>query len=75
MKINKYVYIAVNKYNRSGIVKIGITQNVHSRPRDLSRPTGVCGEFKYIFLWKCENNKKIENMIEKHFAPERLLHH
>lgn len=73
MKINKYVYIAVNNYNRSGIVKIGITQDVYSRPRDLSRPTGVCGKFKYIFLWKCENNKKIEDMIKKHFAAERLF--
>jgi hypothetical protein len=72
MKINKYVYIAINNDNRSGIVKIGITQDVYSRPRDLSRPTGVCGKFKYIFLWKCENNKKIEDMIEKHFAAERL---
>jgi hypothetical protein len=72
MKINKYVYIAVNKDNRAGIIKIGKTQDIFSRPRALSRPTGVSGTFKYVFIWECENNKKLEDMIKKHFAADRL---
>jgi hypothetical protein len=72
MKINKYVYILVNKNNRAGIIKIGKTQDIFSRPKDLSRPTGVSGKFEYIFIWRCEDNLKLENQIKKHFAPERL---
>ena len=72
MKIKKYLYIAVNNDNRVGIIKIGKTQDIFSRTRDLSRPTGVSGIFKYIFIWECENNKQLEDLIKKHFAAERI---
>lgn len=73
MKADQYVYIAINENNQDGILKIGKTQHVFDRMGQLSRPTGVCGSYEYIFLYKCDDHVWLESKVHKKFHKERMF--
>lgn len=73
LKNQGYIYIGFNPYHRDNWLKIGCTKRAPKiRLKELSRATGVLGDYELVYEEYLENYKYIEKLIHEKLKNYRI---